>query len=177
MPSDARAARSTRRAPHDPDRRPRVFAWGERTFVMGILNVTPDSFSGDGLLAARARRGTVDGGAAPPSRRPTMVDEGADLLDIGGESTRPGHAPVDAARRSRRVVPVVAAIRAALPDMPISVDTTKPGVAEAALDAGADLVNDVWGVAADDALARARRRAWRPDRRSCTTARRPATRT
>jgi dihydropteroate synthase len=83
-----------------------------------------------------------------------MVAEGADILDVGGESTRPGHAPVSEAEERARVVPVIAAVRAALPTVPISVDTTKPSVAEAAIDAGADLVNDVWGVAEDDALVR-----------------------
>jgi dihydropteroate synthase len=119
----------------------RVFDWGERTFVMGILNVTPDSFSGDGLLAAGG-----DPVAAALARARLMVEEGADILDIGGESTRPGHAAVDAATERERVVPVVAAVRAALPDVPISIDTTKPAVAEAAMEAGASLLNDVWGV-------------------------------
>ena len=136
---------------------PRTFRWGERTFVMGILNVTPDSFSGDGLLARSS-----DGGSAGPASGVTaavveareMADEGADLLDIGGESTRPGHAPVDAAEEAARVVPVIRAVRAALPAMPLTVDTTKPAVAAAALDAGADAINDVWGVAQDDALSR-----------------------
>lgn len=123
------------------------FAWGERTFVMGILNVTPDSFSGDGLgggdaLVARA----VDQG-----RR--MVAEGADLLDVGGESTRPGHEPVDADAEARRVVPVVAALRAALPSVPLSIDTSKVDVAEAALDAGADLLNDVRATRSQPGLA------------------------
>lgn len=126
----------------------RTFAWGERTFVMGILNITPDSFSGDGLLAR------PDPVAAAVARARAMVDDGADLLDVGGESTRPGHAPVDEAEEARRVLPVIAAVRAALPDVPISVDTTKRAVAAAALDAGADLVNDVWGVRDDDALVR-----------------------
>ena len=127
---------------------PTTFAWGTRTYVMGILNVTPDSFSGDGLLA------TADpvGAAVEQARR--MAAEGADLLDIGGESTRPGHETVDVAAETARVVPVVAAVRAALPSMAISVDTTKPEVAEAALDAGADLINDVWGVGADEGLVR-----------------------
>lgn len=129
---------------------PATFAWGARTYVMGIVNVTPDSFSGDGLLAADGD----DALARAVSQARAMVAEGADLLDIGGESTRPGHAPVDADEERRRVVPVIAAIRAALPATPISVDTTKPEVAAAALDAGADLVNDVWGVGADDRLAR-----------------------
>ena len=82
-----------------------------------------------------------------------MVDEGADLLDIGGESTRPGHAPVDAAEEIGRVIPVVAAVHDALPDVPLSIDTTKAVVAEAALAAGATLLNDVWGVGPDPAMA------------------------
>ena len=127
---------------------PAEFTWGSRTYVMGILNVTPDSFSGDGLLAAGDPLDTAVSTAI------RMVDEGADLLDIGGESTRPGHAPVDEAQESARVVPVIAAVRAALPSTPISVDTTKAAVAEAALDAGADLINDVWGVGPGEAMAR-----------------------
>ena len=127
---------------------PALFAWGTRTFVMGILNVTPDSFSGDGLGRS------ADMGAAAISRARGMVDAGADLLDIGGESTRPGHAPVDEAEELGRVVPVVRAIRAALPATPITIDTTKPAVAEAALDAGADAINDVWGVNRASALSR-----------------------
>jgi dihydropteroate synthase len=134
--------------PTQTDIRGRTFAWGERTYVMGIINVTPDSFSGDGLLQAG------DPISAAVAQAGQMVDDGADLLDIGGESTRPGHAPVDATEERDRVVPVVAAVRAALPDVPISVDTTKPDVAGAALDAGADLVNDVWGVDPDDELLR-----------------------
>jgi dihydropteroate synthase len=126
---------------------PATFAWGERTFVMGILNVTPDSFSGDGLV------GHADPVAAALEQARLMVDEGADLLDIGGESTRPGHTPVDAAEEIGRVVPVIAAIRAALPAIPISVDTTKLAVAETALAAGADLLNDVWGTGPDPTMA------------------------
>ena len=129
---------------------PTTFIWGARTYVMGIVNVTPDSFSGDGLLAETA----VDPVAAAVETATRMVAEGADLLDIGGESTRPGHAPVDVEAERARVVPVIAAVRAALPATPISVDTTKPAVADAAIDAGADLLNDVWGVGADDALPR-----------------------
>jgi dihydropteroate synthase len=133
---------------------PRTFIWGERTFVMGIINVTPDSFSGDGLLSADDRAGAADpvGRAVEIGR--AMAEAGADILDVGGESSRPGHDAVAAVDETRRVGPVIAALRDALPDMPISVDTTKPAVAEAALAAGAHLVNDVWGVASDDALAR-----------------------
>jgi len=115
---------------------------------MGILNVTPDSFSGDGLLVA------ADPIRAAVARARQMVAEGADILDIGGESTRPGHAAVDTPEESARVVPVIAAVRAALPATPISVDTTKAAVAQAALDAGANLINDVWGVGADERLVR-----------------------
>jgi dihydropteroate synthase len=131
-----------------------MFRWGERTFVMGIVNVTPDSFSGDGLLAAPARPAGTDPVEAALAAARLMVADGADLLDVGGESTRPGHRPVGADEERQRVVPVIAALRTALPDVPISVDTTKPAVAEAALAAGANLVNDVWGVGADEALPR-----------------------
>ena len=110
----------------------------------------PDSFSGDGLLATTGT-GPV---AAALALGALMVAEGADLLDVGGESTRPGHRAVGAAEEIERVVPVIAALRAAHPELPISVDTVKPAVAAAALDAGASLLNDVWGVAEDDALAR-----------------------
>lgn len=126
---------------------PTPFQWGARTYVMGILNVTPDSFSGDGILAA-----TGDPVEAAVRQAREMVEHGADLLDIGGASTRPGHDPVDGATERGRVVPIVAAVRAALPGTPISVDTTKPEVAEAALAAGADLLNDVWAVASDDGI-------------------------
>jgi len=129
----------------------RVFAWGTRTFVMGIVNVTPDSFSGDGLLAIGAASSTSDAAVARARR---MVAEGADILDVGGESTRPGHHPVSVEEEIARVVPVIAAIHATLPEVPISVDTSKAPVAAAALDAGAALLNDVWGVGADDSMAR-----------------------
>jgi dihydropteroate synthase len=115
---------------------------------MGIVNVTPDSFSGDGLLA------TADPVEAAVDQARRMVADGADLLDVGGESTRPGHEAVNEPTEAARVAPIVAALRAALPATPISIDTTKPGVAAAALDSGADLINDVWGVGTDDGLVR-----------------------
>ncbi|HEY4190382.1 MAG TPA: dihydropteroate synthase [Candidatus Limnocylindrales bacterium] len=130
---------------------PSTFRWGERTYVMGILNVTPDSFSGDGLLAGPDANDPVEAAVAQARR---MVSQGADILDVGGESTRPGHIPVGVDEERARVVPVIAAVRAALPDTPLSVDTTKAVVAEAALAAGADLVNDVWAVGDDEAIAR-----------------------
>jgi dihydropteroate synthase len=140
----------------------RGFAWGERTFIMGIVNVTPDSFSGDGLLADERATSNDAADAGEPSgpiavavaQARSMLADGADLLDVGGESTRPGHAEIAGDEEIRRVVPVIEAIRQALPDTPLSVDTTKPLVAEAALAAGADLVNHVWGVAEDDGIAR-----------------------
>ena len=132
----------------------RRFAWGERTFVMGIVNATPDSFSGDGLLAAATD--ADPGGAVPAAiaQASRMIAEGADSLDGGGESSRPGHVAVEADEEARRVVPIVAALRAARPDVPVSIDTTKPSVAAAALDAGASLINDVQGVSEDGALVR-----------------------
>lgn len=133
---------------------PRTFRWGERTFVMGIVNVTPDSFSGDGLLARSSDDGRAGPIAAAVAQARAMADDGADVLDIGGESTRPGHTAVGADEEERRVVPVIRAVREELPDMPLTVDTTKPSVAAAALDAGADAINDVWGVGPDDAMAR-----------------------
>jgi dihydropteroate synthase len=103
------------------------------------------------VLAASADADAIAAAVAAAQR---AVDEGADLVDVGGESTRPGHAPVDAEEEARRVVPIVAALHHALPDLAISIDTTKASVAEAALDAGACLVNNVWGSAADDDLLR-----------------------
>jgi dihydropteroate synthase len=132
----------------------RLFEWGSRTFVMGIVNVTPDSFSGDGLLAGRAAAPVVAAVSAAVDRARRMVAEGADFVDVGGESTRPGHTTVSEEEEAARVVPVIVALHAALPDTPISVDTSKPAVAAAALDAGASMLNDVWGVSSDDAMAR-----------------------
>lgn len=137
---------------------PRTFRWGERTFVMAIINATPDSFSGDGVLAeprdARPSAGQLDPITRVVALARQMVADGADILDIGGESTRPGHLPVAVDEELRRVIPVISALRAAMPDVSISVDTTKGSVAEAALAAGADLINDVWGVGTDDSLPR-----------------------
>jgi dihydropteroate synthase len=130
-----------------------TFLWGERTYVMGILNVTPDSFSGDGLIRRIDADHPLDPVAAAVDQARRMVRDGADLLDVGGESTRPGHAPIEAAEEIGRVIPVVAAVHDALPDLPISIDTTKVVVAEAALAAGATLLNDIWGTGPDAAIA------------------------
>ena len=120
----------------------RCFEWGVRTYVMGIVNVTPDSFSGDGVLDAAL--------AADQAAR--MVEEGADLVDVGAESTRPGHAPLSVADEWARLDAPLRAIRERV-DVPITVDTSKAGVAERAFDAGADALNDVRGVLADSDLA------------------------
>jgi dihydropteroate synthase len=138
---------------------PREFGWGERTYVMGICNVTPDSFSGDGLVTSDDLEAAI---ARTVAQARAMVSEGADLVDIGGESTRPGHVPVSAADEIARVVPAITAVRAAFPYLPLSIDTTKPEVAEAAIDAGADLLNDVWGVRTDEAMVRVAASRQRP---------------
>lgn len=113
--------------------------WGRRTYIMGIVNITPDSFSGDGLS------GRPDEIVAQAQ---AMVAAGADIIDIGGESTRPGHEPISAEEELRRVLPAVQALAGAL-SVPISIDTSKAAVAEAALQAGASIVNDIRGLAAD----------------------------
>ena len=118
------------------------FAWGSRVYVMGIVNATPDSFSGDGLLDADA--------AVRQSLR--MIDEGADLIDVGGESTRPGHEPVGAEEELRRVLPVLRRLRPRV-TVPVSIDTWKLEVAEAAVAEGASIVNDVWGLQRSPGLA------------------------
>ena len=109
---------------------------------MGIVNVTPDSFSGDGLLDPEA---AVASGLA-------MAEAGADILDVGGESTRPGHLPVDAAEEIRRAVPVVGALARA--GLRVSIDTSKLEVARAAAEEGAAIVNDVWGLRRAPGIAR-----------------------
>lgn len=119
--------------------------WGRRTYVMGVINLTPDSFSGDGLAGdARA--------AVELARR--LEGEGADFLDLGAESTRPGHRPVSEGEELRRLLPAVEAVAGRV-GIPVSVDTGKAGVARAALAAGAGIVNDVWGLRADPGIAAA----------------------
>lgn len=117
---------------------------GERTLIMGILNVTPDSFSDGGLWREPDQ-------AVEHALR--MSEEGADIIDIGGESTRPGHEPVSLNEELARVVPVIECIHAAAPHLPISVDTYKAEVARQALAAGANIINDVWGCKADPEMA------------------------
>ena len=116
---------------------------GEKTLVMGILNVTPDSFFEQGLFFDAAK-------AVEHARR--MVEDGADIIDIGGESTRPGAEPVDAEEEMRRVVPVIKELAREV-DVPLSIDTAKAPVAEAAIAAGASIVNDVTALTGDDKMA------------------------
>ena len=121
----------------------REFVWGSRTYIVGILNLSPDSFAGDGLS-------DVD---AAVERALQMCREGVDLIDLGGESTRPGYQPVPLEVELARVLPVLEAIRANRVAAPISIDTTKPEVAEAALCAGAAALNDINGLRGDPRLA------------------------
>ena len=114
---------------------------------MGILNVTPDSFSGDGIIA----KGDVIALAVEQARE--FILHGADILDVGGESTRPGSEPVNAEDEMDRVVPVIEALRKNFPQVLISIDTYKAKVADAAIQAGANIINDVWGFRADSELA------------------------
>ena len=123
-----------------------MFHWGKKTYIMGILNVTPDSFSGDGMLGHR------DVVATAVAQAQQFAADGADIIDIGGESTRPGSTPVAEAEELARVIPVIEVVKAAT-SLPISVDTYRAKVAEAALAAGADWVNDVWGLRMDGRLA------------------------
>ena len=116
------------------------FVWGERTYLMGIINATPDSFSGDGKPRSE------DAVAHALQQRAA----GADMLDIGAESTRPGHEPIDREEELRRLIPVVRAVRERAPGAAISVDTFKADVFRAAVRAGGDMLNSIWGL--DDAL-------------------------
>ena len=137
----------------------RTFEWGTRTFVMGIINVSPESFSGDGIAEPNA---AIRQGLA-------FVEQGADILDVGGQSTRPSYsATVEASVRGtgsgaqyeeldpeqelRRVIDVIRGLTAAT-DVPISIDTYKPAVAQGALNAGAVMINDIWGLKRDPSLA------------------------
>jgi len=123
--------------------RGRRFEWGKRTYVMGIVNVSPESFSGDGLANAEA--------AVAQARR--FAAEGADIIDVGGQSTRPGFEELSVAAEVERVLPAVRAVVAAV-ELPVSVDAYRMPVAAAALDAGAHLVNDIWGFRHDPQVAR-----------------------
>jgi len=119
-----------------------LFKWGERTFVMGIINLSPDSFSGDGLSSTDA--------AVEQAKR--FVEEGADFIDVGGESTRPDSNPVTLEEEIARVVPAISRLRDEI-KVPISIDSYKYEVVRQAVAAGADIINDVWGLKKDSRLA------------------------
>jgi len=123
---------------------PAQFKLGDRTLIMGILNVTPDSFSDGGLWdkPEEAVRHALQ-----------MAEEGADIIDIGGESTRPGHVQISAEEELSRILPVIEAIHDVAPHIPLSVDTYKAEVARQALAAGAHIINDIWGFKADPDMA------------------------
>ncbi|MFU8772038.1 MAG: dihydropteroate synthase, partial [Anaerolineales bacterium] len=137
--------------------------WNKRTYLMGTINMTPDSFSGDGLY--KAFLGVADINAPGEEKAQELVlsvaleqahrfiSAGVDILDIGGESTRPGSKPIDAKEEIRRVIPVIKALASGF-DVLISIDTYKAQVARAALEAGAHIVNDVWALRADPDLPR-----------------------
>ena len=120
---------------------------GARTMVMGIINATPDSFSGDGIYAESE---TVSAALALAE---AQITAGADILDIGGESTRPGSDVIDAHTEKSRILPVIEEIKGRHPDVALSVDTYRAEVAAAALDRGADIINDVWAARADPDMA------------------------
>lgn len=147
---------SCRMAPYTPTSwGSRTLTWGSRTYIMGILNITPDSFSRDGMLLQEMDRDEVVQMALAKAER--MVEAGADLLDIGGESTRPstlGNPPLPVEEEIERVAPVIEALAATLPaSVMLSIDTYKARTAAAALDAGASIVNDVWGLRSDPEMA------------------------
>ena len=120
---------------------------GARTMVMGIINATPDSFSGDGIYAESE---TVSAAVALAE---AQITAGADILDIGGESTRPGSDVIDAHTEKSRILPVIEEIKGRHPDVALSVDTYRAEVAAAALDRGADIINDIWAARADPDMA------------------------
>lgn len=125
--------------------RDRMWSLGEKTYILAIMNVTPDSFS-DGRVDNLDPAWQVD-------KAHQLLEQGADGLDLGAESTRPGHQPVPAEEEWARLGPVLEAVRRSLPEVPLSIDTQKSSVAARALDAGADIINDIWGLARDPQMA------------------------
>ncbi len=121
----------------------KIFEPSEKIYVMGILNVTPDSFSDGGSYTS------IDKAMEQTEK---MIQQGADIIDVGGESTRPGHVQIGDEEEIKRVVPVIREIKKKF-DIPVSIDTYKSAVAKAALEAGADLLNDIWGFRYDEKMA------------------------
>jgi len=120
-----------------------MFDYGKRTYIMGILNVTPDSFSDGGNF------NNID---TAVNHAKEMINDGADIIDLGGESTRPGHTYVDSQEEKRRILPVIKKLREEI-QVPISVDTYKADVAEASLELGVEMINDIWGLTKDKNMA------------------------
>ena len=126
--------------------------WDQQTYVMGIVNLTPDSFSGDGLAEETLTQGQIVERAVALARK--FVAEGATMIDVGGESTRPQFAPISVDQELARVLPVINALHANLPgEIMISIDTYKAEVARQALDAGACIINDIWALRQDPNMA------------------------
>lgn len=121
----------------------KIFEPSEKTYVMGILNVTPDSFSDGGSYTS------IDKAMEQTEK---MIQQRADIIDVGGESTRPGHVQIGDEEEIKRVVPVIREIKKKF-DIPVSIDTYKSAVAKAALEVGADLLNDIWGFRYDEKMA------------------------
>jgi dihydropteroate synthase len=123
------------------------FDWGKKTYVMGIINLTPDSFSGDGILSEKDNiKNALD-------KVEEFLIEGADIIDIGAESSRPGYQPISELNEIERLLPILKAINTANLECTISVDTYKPKVAKQCLENGADWINDIWGLSNNDGLA------------------------
>lgn len=132
-------------------------AWGKQTYLMGIVNITPDSFSGDGLLALNVSEEALMQRAIEQARR--FVEEGARFIDVGGESTRPHAEAISVEKELARVIPVIRALKEILPEESIiSIDTYKAEVAEEAIQAGASLLNDIWGAQKDPRIAEVARK-------------------
>jgi dihydropteroate synthase len=126
--------------------------WGQRTHVMGIINMTPDSFSGDGILRGGPEQDQAQ--ARVLEQASAFVDEGATLIDVGGESTRPNFTPLPLEEELRRVIPVITLLARHLPpEVIISIDTYKAEVARQALEAGASMINDIWALRRDPEMA------------------------
>lgn len=124
--------------------------WGSRTYIMAVANITPDSFSGDGLISPSDSKDDVLDRVEQLAR--DAVRDGADLIDLGAESTRPGHGEISASDEIARLIPAIERLRRVLPTVALSADTQKVEVAAAALDAGAHMLNDIWGTRAGDEM-------------------------
>ena len=141
---------------------PTLFDWGSKTYVMGILNITPDSFSGDGVLGFNSMLSASELMDKIREQARSFIENGADILDVGGESTRPGSKLVSQAEELDRVLPAIEMLASEFPSTVVSVDTYKAEVARQALDAGAHIVNDVWALRGDKDMATVvgQKKAW-----------------